>query len=80
MNFIARDIVIGPLLKRGDGYSFDIWSAGEGVRSGYPYRRIEDAHYARNAAIRASARGVVVCQTLDEFRATIARSAMPVAA
>jgi hypothetical protein len=41
------------------------------VSSGYPYRRIEDAHYARNAEIKASGRGgapsAIVCQTLDEF-------------
>jgi hypothetical protein len=38
---------------------------------GYRYRRIEDAYYARNAEIRASAQGcaaaAVVCRTLDEF-------------
>jgi hypothetical protein len=37
---------------------------------GYPYRRVEDAHYARNVEIKASAQGralAVVCQTLDEF-------------
>ena len=38
---------------------------------GYAYRRIEDAHYARNAEIKASAQGralaAIVCQTLDEF-------------
>jgi hypothetical protein len=68
-------IVIGPVLKRADGYGFDSWTAGKGVTRGYPYHRIEDAHYARNAEIKASARGrapsAIVCQTLDEF---IARS------
>ena len=65
------DIVIGPVLRRADGYRFDTWTAGEGVSRGYLYRRIEDAHYARNAEIRASAQGrapsAIVCQTLDEF-------------
>ena len=42
-------IVIGPVLRSADGYSFDSWTAGKGVSRGYPYRRIEDAHYARNA-------------------------------
>jgi hypothetical protein len=64
-------IVIGPVLRRGDGYRFDTWTAGKGVTRGYPYRRIEDAYYARNADIRASAQGrapaAIVCQTLDEF-------------
>jgi hypothetical protein len=47
--------------------------AGRAVTRGYPYRRIEDAYYARNAEIRASVRGrapaAMVCQTLDEFNA-----------
>lgn len=64
-------IVIGPVLKCDDGYSFDICTANKGLTRGYPYRRIEDAHYARNAAIKASAQGraraAIVCQTLDEF-------------
>jgi hypothetical protein len=67
--------VIGPVLRRADAYGFDTWTAGKGVTRGYPYHRIEDAHYARNAEIKASARGrapsAIVYQTLDEF---IARS------
>ena len=64
-------IVIGPVLRRADGYRFDTWTAGKGVTRGPPYRRVEDAHYARNAEIKASAQGrapsAIVCQTLDEF-------------
>jgi hypothetical protein len=64
-------IVIGPVLRRAEGYRFDTWTAGKGMTRGYPYRRIEDAHYARNAEIKASAQGrapsSIVCQTLDEF-------------
>jgi hypothetical protein len=64
-------IVIGPVLRRADGYEFDIWTAGKGVTRGYPYRRIEDAHYARKAEIKALAQGravaATVCQTLDDF-------------
>jgi hypothetical protein len=62
-------IVIGPVLRRADGYRFDIWTAGKGMTRGYSYRRIEDAHYARNAEIKASAQGralaAIVCQTLS---------------
>jgi hypothetical protein len=65
------DIVIGPVLRRADGYGFNTWTAGKGVSRGYPYRRIEDAYYARNAEIKASAQArtpaAIVCQTLDEF-------------
>jgi hypothetical protein len=64
-------IVIGPVLRRADGYEFDTWTAGKGVTRGYPYRRIEDAHYARNDTIKVSAQGrapaAIVCQTVDEF-------------
>ena len=63
--------VIGPVLTRTDGYGFDTWTAGKEVIRGYPYRRIEDAYYARNAEIKAFAQGrapaAIVCQTLDEF-------------
>ena len=48
-------IVIGPVLRCANGYRFDTWTAGKGVSRGYSYRRIEDAYYARNAEIRASA-------------------------
>jgi hypothetical protein len=64
-------IVIGPVLKRADGYGFDTWTAVKGVRRGYAYCRIEDAYYARKAEIKAVAQGrapsTIVCQTLDEF-------------
>ena len=76
--------VIGPVLRRADGYRFDTWTAGKGVTRGYAYRRIEDAHYARNAEIKASAQGrapsAIVCQTLDEFIANSTGSEMLVAA
>ena len=49
------DTVIGPVLTRPGGYGFDVWTVTNGVSRGYPYRRIEDACYARNAEIRASA-------------------------
>lgn len=74
-------IVIGPVLRRADGHGFDTWTAGKGMTRGYSYRRIEDAHYARNATIKASAQGrapaAIACQTLDEF---ITRSGMLAAA
>jgi hypothetical protein len=70
-------IVIGPILKSNDGYSFEMWTADKGLTGGYRYRRIEDAHYARNATIKAYAQrgavAVIVCQTLDEFIAKTLR-------
>ena len=77
-------MVIGPVLRRAEGYGYDIWSAGKGVARGYPYRRIEDAHYARNAEIMRLRRGralaAIVCETLDEFTAKSTRYEMLAAA
>jgi hypothetical protein len=65
------NLVIGPVLRRADGYAFETWTAGKGVTRSYPYHRVEHAYYARNAEIKASVRGrapaAIVCQTLDEF-------------
>ena len=65
------NIVIGPVLRRADGYAFDTWTAGDGVTRSYPYHRVEQAYYARKAEIKASAQSrapaAIVCQTLDEF-------------
>jgi hypothetical protein len=74
-------VVIGPVLKRADGYEFDTWTAGKEVARGYPYRRIEDAYYARNTDIKASAQGrapaAIVCQTLDEFIVKLTEDGYP---
>jgi hypothetical protein len=65
------NIVIGPVLRSADGYAFDTWTVGKGVTRSYPYRRIDQAYYAQNAEIKASAQSrapaAIVCQTLDEF-------------
>jgi hypothetical protein len=75
-------VVIGPVLKRADGYEFDTWTAGKEVARGYRYRRIEDAYYARNADIKASAQGrapaAIVCQTLDEFIVKLTEDGYPI--
>ena len=77
-------IVVGPVLARSGGYRFYFWIAGKGFSASYPYRRIEDAYYARNTVIRTSgqdrASGAVVCQTLDEFVAKTAKPDMLAAA
>ena len=63
-------VVIGPVLRHAEAYSFDTWTAGKGVTRSYPYHRVEHAYYARNAEIKASVRAhapaAIVCQTLDE--------------
>jgi hypothetical protein len=80
MSSVSSNAAIGPLLMRGAAYVFDTWNSSEGRRSGFPYRRIEDAHYARNAVIRAAAHGTLICQTEDEFVQKTTLRAMPLAA
>jgi hypothetical protein len=68
-------IILGPVLRREGGYAFDAWTREDGLRRGYIYRRIEDAHYARKAALRCPREGntgpIVACNNVDEFaRAT----------
>jgi len=68
--------LIGPILLQEGCYAFDLWTPQEGLSRGYPYRRLEDAHYARNMEIRSRRRGrsspAVACNTLDEFTLAIA--------
>ena len=72
--------VVGPILTKEGGYAFDLWTPEEGLSSGYAYRRIEDAHYARNTEIRSRKRGrpgpTVTCDTLDEFASAVAEREM----
>jgi hypothetical protein len=67
--------VVGPILIKEGCYAFDLWTPEEGLSRGYAYRRIEDAHYARNVEIRSRKRGrsgpAMACSTLDEFTLAI---------
>jgi hypothetical protein len=69
------DALVGPVLKRDGGYAFDTWTSREGLLYGHPYRRIEDAIYARRATVAGDASGLIACSTLDEFATQIAPSA-----
>jgi hypothetical protein len=72
--------VIGPVLARTDGYAFDTWTHESGLHRGFGYRRIDDAYYARNAALAGDARpgesGAIVCNTLDAFLAQVEGAAL----
>lgn len=67
----AMHIVVGPVLTRKGGYAFDCWTSGQGLSLGYTYRRVEDAHYARNVEIRSPKKGcsdkTIACSTVDSF-------------
>jgi len=64
-------IVFGPILTRMGSYAFDCWTSDEGLRRGYIYGRIEDAHYARNVEIRSRNKGssdqTIACSIVDDF-------------
>ena len=68
--------VVGPILLKEGCYAFDLWTPEEGLSRGYAYRRVEDAHYARNIEIRSRRQGrlgpAIACSTLDEFTLAIA--------
>ena len=69
------DTIVGPVLARNGGYAFDTWEQSAGLRPGFTYRRLEDARYARNAALNGarSGRRAVECGTLDQFIAATSR-------
>jgi hypothetical protein len=65
------ELLIGPLIERGGRFCYDIFTPGEGLRSSFSYRRIEEARHDRRTffaeARRDPHRKVRVCETLDEF-------------
>jgi hypothetical protein len=68
--------IVGPILAREGGYAFDSWTPEEGLSPGFAYRRVGDAHYARNVEIRSCGKGrsgpAMVCGTADEFASAVA--------
>jgi hypothetical protein len=68
--------IVGPILVREGGFAFDSWTPDEGLSRGFAYRRVGDAHYARNVAIRSHRKGrqgpPTVCNTAEEFASVVA--------
>jgi len=67
--------ILGPILLKQGCYAFDLWTPEDGLSRGYAYRRVEDAHYARNAEIKSRRRrldAMLVCATLEEFTTAVA--------
>jgi hypothetical protein len=65
------ELLIGPLLERNGGYSYDTFTRAEGLRRSFRYPRIEAARYDQRALV-AEARGdprcnVRICETQSEF-------------
>jgi hypothetical protein len=67
------EILLSPILLRNGCFAFDTFTAAEGLKQGFTYRRVDQAKYDRKATALALhvANGfvTVACETLDEFRA-----------
>jgi hypothetical protein len=65
------ELLIGPLIERGGRFCYDIFTPGEGLKSSFSYRRIEEARYDRRTflaeARRDPHRKLRICETLKEF-------------
>lgn len=65
------DILIGPLIERNGGYSYDTFSIGEGLRSSFRYLRVDAARYDQRALLAEARRDprckIHICETQTEF-------------
>lgn len=66
------DMLIGPLLERNGGYSYDTFTLADGLRSSFRYLRVDAARYDQRALIAEARRdpGCVarICETQSEFQ------------
>jgi hypothetical protein len=65
------DFLIGPLLERNGGYTYDTFTLTEGLRSSFRYLRLDAARYDQRALIAETRRDpqydVHICDTQAEF-------------
>jgi hypothetical protein len=66
------DMLIGPLLERNGGYSYDIFTLADGLRSSFRYLRLDAARYDQRALIAEARRDpaciIRICETQGEFQ------------
>ena len=69
------DLLVGPILERNGGYSYDVFTLSEGLRSSFRYRQVEQARYDQRALVAESENDsrwrVSICDTLSEFNEAI---------
>jgi hypothetical protein len=69
---MRTEILLSPIVSRNDGFAFDTFSAAEGLKPGFAYRRVEQASYDRKAMLhglpRTTGSAVIACETLADFR------------
>jgi hypothetical protein len=65
------ELLIGPLLERNGGYSYDTFTRVEGLRRSFRYLRVDAARYDQRALAAEAKRGspceVRICETQGEF-------------
>jgi hypothetical protein len=65
------ELLIGPLLERNGGYSYDTFTRAEGLRRSFRYLRVDAARYDQRALVAEARRDprceVRVCSTQSEF-------------
>ena len=68
-------LLVGPILERKGGYSYDTFTLADGLRSSFRYRRVEEARYDQRALIAESEHDprchIRMCETLSEFDGAI---------
>ncbi|HXC91944.1 MAG TPA: hypothetical protein VNV18_17415 [Stellaceae bacterium] len=73
---MSVDLYVGPLIERNGSFGYDTFSRGEGLRSSFRYRRIEQARHDQRALVAESQRvphlHVHTCETLVEFERAVA--------
>jgi hypothetical protein len=69
------EMLIGPLIERNGGYSYDTFTLAEGLRSSFRYLRLDAARYDQRALIAEASRDphceTRVCETQAEFERLI---------
>jgi hypothetical protein len=72
---IEMDLLIGPLIERNGGFSYDTFTLVERLRSSFRYPRLDAARYDQRALIAEARRDVHcnirLCETLTEFNEAI---------
>ena len=68
---IEMELLIGPLLERNGGYSYDTFTRAEGLRRSFRYPRLDAARYDQRALLAEARRDsrceVRICETQSEF-------------
>jgi hypothetical protein len=67
----VKQILVGPIVSRNGGFAFDTFCEPDGLKRGYPYRRVEQANYDRKTTLLALSRArefvMTACETIFEF-------------